>query len=120
MTRGRTIAATAALILLFIAVCAGVFVTNMLRGDSYVVLPQREGVSRSPVPAAELVDINSASLAELMEVPGIGETRAKAIIEYREQNGPFQTTADVMQVKGIGEDTYMNMADYITVGEEDR
>lgn len=117
MTQRKTVVATLALILLFIAVCAGVFVTNMLRGDSYVVLSQRIDISPSPISAVELIDINTASVGELMELPGIGETRANAIIQYREENGPFRTTADIMQVKGIGEDTYMNMADYITAGE---
>jgi len=48
------------------------------------------------------VDPNNASAAELAQLPGIGQTLAEAIICYREINGPFQTSADLQKVKGIG------------------
>lgn len=49
----------------------------------------------------QLVNINTADAQTLMTLPGIGETRAAAIIEYRQQEGEFETIEDIMNVKGI-------------------
>ena len=49
------------------------------------------------------VDINSADAQTLaMELKGVGATKAKAIVSYREQHGPFKQVDDLLQVKGIG------------------
>jgi competence protein ComEA len=61
------------------------------------------------------MNINTATLEELMTLSGIGETKAKAIISYREKNGSFQNPADIKNVSGIGDSTYSNIAEYITV-----
>lgn len=49
----------------------------------------------------KLININTAGIEELMQLPGIGETRAGAIIEYRQQIGNFEKIEDIMNVKGI-------------------
>jgi len=49
------------------------------------------------------VAVNRADLAELMRLPGIGEVRAQAILDYREENGLFRTPEELLQVPGIGE-----------------
>ena len=59
------------------------------------------------------VSINNGSIEELMTLPGIGESKAQAIIEYRESNGKFQTLDDIMNVSGIGEAAYSKIKDYI-------
>ena len=61
------------------------------------------------------VNINTASLEEFQTLPNIGESKAKAIIEYRDQNGPFTTIEDITQVTGIGQTTFENLKEYITV-----
>ena len=48
-------------------------------------------------------------------MPGIGETRAQAIVDYRDELGPFNSIKGVLQVGGIGEGTFDKIKDYITV-----
>jgi competence protein ComEA len=52
--------------------------------------------------AAGLINVNTAEAAELMRLPGVGESLAAAIIAYREANGPFSTLADLDNVAGVG------------------
>lgn len=54
---------------------------------------------------AGLVDINTATVEQLMTLDGIGESYAKRIIEFREKNGPLKTPEDLLKIKGIGEKT---------------
>lgn len=67
--------------------------------------------------AADLVNINSADLATLETLNGIGPSKGQAIIDYRTQHGTFATIADIQNVSGIGAATYANIKDYITVGD---
>lgn len=62
----------------------------------------------------KLVNINTASLEEIQSLPGIGESKAKAIIEYRNSSGKFQNIEDVLKVSGIGEKLYEEIKAYIT------
>ena len=62
-----------------------------------------------------LININTATSEELQTLPGIGQTKAEAIIAYREDNGDFSSIEDITNVSGIGESTYENIKDYITV-----
>lgn len=61
------------------------------------------------------VSINSGTLEELMTLKGIGESKAKDIIAYREANGPFQTIEEIMNVPGIGESRFAAIQEDITV-----
>ena len=63
----------------------------------------------------KIVNINEATLEELLTLTGIGESKAKAIIEYREKNGKFNTIEDIKNVSGIGEALYEKIKDNITV-----
>ena len=61
------------------------------------------------------VNINTAGLEELMTLKGIGESRARAIIEYREQQGAFETPEDIMNISGIKEGVFSKIKDQIAV-----
>lgn len=76
-------------------------------------LPRRE----SPLPAdeGERLDLNTATLEELMTLPGIGQTRAERILAYRAAHGPFASTAELLGVEGIGEGIYSGLRDLVFV-----
>ena len=65
----------------------------------------------------EVLDVNRATAEELQKLPGIGEKLARAIVSFREQNGPFQTVEDLLQVPGIGEKRLAAIRDLVSVGK---
>lgn len=65
--------------------------------------------------ATNLININTAGESELQRIPGIGETRAKSIIAYRQEHGHFNKKEDIQNVSGIGPASYEKMKDVITV-----
>ncbi len=73
----------------------------------------REGEKQAP----QKIDVNRAEAWLLEALPGIGETRAQAIVDHRNENGPFKRIEDLLRVKGIGEGTFNKIKDYITVSD---
>lgn len=61
------------------------------------------------------LDLNRADLTALMELPGIGETRARAILAYREEHGLFRACEELMNVPGIGAGIYEGLRDLVCV-----
>lgn len=64
---------------------------------------------------SHLVNINTAAKEELMTLPGIGESKADAIIAYRQENGGYRNIEELMQISGIKEGVYSKISEYITV-----
>ena len=64
------------------------------------------------------ININTATLDQLILLPGIGPTLAQNIINYREENGPFISTSQLTMVNGIGVTKLNQILDYVTIGEE--
>lgn len=73
------------------------------------------GAGNSVQQAGGKVNINTADLAQLDTLPGIGPAYAQRIIQYREINGPFKTIGDIKQVSGIGDKRFEQLKDLITV-----
>lgn len=67
--------------------------------------------------AIAAVNINTASLEELNAVKGIGPSKAKAIVEYREKNGPFKSLDDLKEVKGFGDKSVDKLRGELSVGD---
>ncbi len=63
-----------------------------------------------------LINLNTASKDLLMQLPGIGEAKADAILRYRSENGGFQTKEDIMKIEGIKQGVYSKLKDLITIG----
>lgn len=75
------------------------------------------GEASSTAEATLSVNLNTASVQELVALPGIGETLAGRIVAYREESGPFLRIDQIMAVSGIGPGTYEKLRGYITVRE---
>ncbi len=65
--------------------------------------------------ATERLNLNTATVEQLMTLKGIGEVTARAIVDYREQNGPFRAVDDLLQVRGIGEKKLEALRPFVTV-----
>jgi competence protein ComEA len=72
-------------------------------------------VSGAPGSTGTKININTASATELEALPGVGEVIAQAIVDFRTENGPFATAEDLLDVSGIGDATFAEMEDLITV-----
>ena len=64
------------------------------------------------------VNLNTATEAQLVSLPGIGAKAAQRILEFRQKNGSFKKIEDLMNVKGIGEKNFLKLKPYITVGAQ--
>lgn len=67
--------------------------------------------------ATTIVNLNTASAAELEKLPGVGATTAARIVEYRQKKGPFKKIEELMNVQGIGEKSFLKLKPQITVGK---
>ena len=119
------------LTLMFAAFTCGIYVgRNVHTSDILINLPattsagttQPASATTAPSPAAAdtsnvfPLDINLATAEELDLLPDIGAARAKAIVDYREEFGPFTCTEELMNVPGIGEKIFAKIRDLICVG----
>lgn len=75
---------------------------RMDRRPREITAPPVHSVDAQALWKAERIDVNSASAAELEELPGIGPALAEAIIQYREEHGSFESIEELDQVPGIG------------------
>ena len=70
--------------------------------------------------AAAAVNLNTATKDELVALPGIGPAKAQAIVDYRNQHGPFRAVEEVRRVKGIGEKLFLQIKPEIAIGTPSR
>jgi len=85
-----------------------------------VVVPYKQsssGTSFASItnPSDGKININTATKSQLVSLPGIGDVKAQAIIDYRTKNGNFKRVEDIVNVSGIGEKTFESLKDLITV-----
>lgn len=91
---------------------AGALTSCGLGASAQAAAPAR--VQPPPLALVGRVNLNTACLAELLQIPGVGPSKAQAIHAFRERQ-PFTDTRQLMRIKGIGPRTYRRMAAYVTV-----
>jgi len=64
------------------------------------------------------ININSAGVEELTDLPGIGPAYAQRIVDYRKEYGPFKSIEDLLNVRGIGDRTFDKIRDRITIKDK--
>ena len=85
-------------------------------GPVWVEAAQDAAVSVGQRAEGELIDLNQASAVQLESLPGVGEVTAARIIEYRQENGGFKKIEELMNVRGIGERSFLRLRPLVTVG----
>jgi competence protein ComEA len=80
-----------------------------------LVLTSGPAFAAAPAPAGK-VNLNTATVSQLEDLPGIGPALAARIVEHRQKNGTFKTVDDLMAVKGIGEKNFARIQSYLSVG----
>ena len=75
--------------------------------------PSAEKKSPSGPPPAQLVDVNSASAAELQQLPGVGPATARVIIHHRSRNGPFRRVEELLIIRGISRTKLRRLRPYV-------
>ena len=75
--------------------------------------PEQEALELLP---GEKLDLNSATAEQLQKLPGIGEKLSRAIVDWREENGPFRELEELRQIPGIGEKRVEAIRDLVTLG----
>lgn len=102
----------------FLCVLAGLYVYDTRSAgeeDTVAVTTEAETPQEDLTPDFTPLDLNTATAAELTELPGIGEKLAERIVAYREANGPFTSVEEIMEVDGIGEGKFADLEGRITV-----
>ena len=125
MTVSKAEKAALALCAAFVLFFAGWFAGELRPDESYTVTSDALfPADATPAPPQStfvsdvLVDLNTAQLDDLTGLPGIGEAKAQAILDYRREHGPFRRVEDIMQIKGIGEGIFQQLEPYITLTDE--
>jgi len=67
--------------------------------------------------ASDRVNLNTATPSQIATLPGIGPKMAQLIVEHREKTGGFKKIEELMQVKGIGEKSFLKLKELVTVGD---
>src|SRR5262245_7794045 len=65
--------------------------------------------------SSDVINLNTASALDIAALPGVGPKTADLIVQYREKNGPFKKIEEIMNVRGVGEKSFLRIKDRLTV-----
>ncbi len=103
----------------FVSFTSGYFLSQVTHCSTIQIShnsPTQAPAESAPAEKAAPININTADLEQLTALPGIGDTTAKKIIQYRNANGPFLDIGDLINVDGIGEKKMDKLRPHITTG----
>jgi comEA protein len=95
----------------FDSICAIASITAFLA----VLIVAASSACAAKQPPAHPIDLNTATAAQLEQLPGIGPARASAIIAFREKSGPFHRVEDLLAVRGISKDRLEKIRPYVKI-----
>jgi competence protein ComEA len=84
-------------------------------GPQSTATPPAKTTGKAETTAATPVNLNTAKVADLEKLPGVGPAMAARIVEYREKNGGFKKVEELMNVKGIGEKAFLKLKALVLV-----
>ena len=95
-----------------VAVIAGALATSAVAAPTSRQATRAQGQPPAPAP---LVNLNTATKADLEKLPGVGPAVAQRILDYRQKNGAFKKVEELMNVQGIGEKSFLKLRTLVTV-----
>ena len=90
--------------------------TKPAQGAEGDTKPAAAKAATPSVPVTDVINLNTATAVQLATLPGIGPKAADLIVQYRQKNGSFKKVEEIMNVRGIGEKTFLKLKSRITVG----
>lgn len=97
-----------------------ILVATVLAGPStsWAQAAKTGGSAKARATASAPVNLNSATATQLQTLPGIGASTAQRIVDYRQKNGAYKKVEELMNVKGIGEKSFLKLKPLITVSSD--
>jgi competence protein ComEA len=93
-------------------------VAAMAMGSHTAAAQQKSSKSKAEAAPSAPLNLNTATVAQLDALPGVGTATAKLIVEHRQKNGGFKKVEELMNIKGIGEKSFLKLKSMVTVAPE--
>ena len=103
----------------FLCLLVGIFIGRTTSGAYIPIIETKESITQGASSQNGQININTATTEQLQLIPGIGESIAQRIINYRTENGGFKTVEELMEVSGIGEKKFEQMKPYVKVQDNE-